>query len=204
MTYLIFDTESNGLPNFGERARHPSQPHIVQLAMMLTNELGEVLESFDCICKPDGWVITTELSDIHGITHQMAEQKGIPEREACIKLLEFIRKADVIVAFNVTFDKFLGRIGMRRFELMTDAEDAWWKALPTNCAMRVMTDLCKIPFADGKKHYGKMWKFPTLQEAYKHAFGLEFEDAHNALVDLARTAELFQWQLKQGLHAPKA
>lgn len=190
---LFFDTETNGLPDFNKRARDPSQPHIVQLAAVLTDFAGNVIETYNVICKPDGWEITQELSDIHGITHAHALSVGMPESEACAVLLDMIRRAKLVCAFNIMFDKFIARIGMRRFDLMSDEDDAWWKSMPTFCAMHPMTNLCRLPFQNGRPGRGGAFKFPKLQEAYQHAFGETFDKAHDALADITATIRLYLW-----------
>lgn len=184
---LFFDCETTGLPNFNERARHPSQPHIVQLAAMLMADDDTELESHNVIVKPDGWEILAEVSAIHGITNEIA-QCGIPEKTASELLAAMVKKATLIVAHNITFDKFIARIAMRRYELITDADDLWWKQLPTFCAMRATTNLCKLP-----GHFANKFKWPKLQEAYQHAFGEKFGGAHDALADVRACARIYRW-----------
>ena len=190
---MLLDCETTGLPDFKKRARDPSQPHIVQLAAMLCDDAGNIIETYEAIAKPDGWTIPPELQEIHGISTDHARKVGVPEKEICAKVLAFIRKATVIAAYNVQFDKFIVRCGLRRFDLMTDADDAWWKGLNTYCVMRPMVDVCRIPFKNG----GRGFKFPKLQEAYKHAFGKEYAGAHNAIEDLKATRDLYLWQIKE-------
>lgn len=190
---LFFDTETTGLPNFNERARHPSQPHMVQLAALLTTESGREIESHNVIVKPDGWAIPTEASDIHSITNEVA-RFGISEKTAAELLLAMVKKATRIVAHNITFDKFIARIAMRRYELIADADDIWWKALPTFCTMNATTNLCKLPGPFAGKY-----KWPKLQEAYQHAFGETFNGAHDALADVRACARIYRW-----LQTPKA
>lgn len=182
---LCFDSETTGLPDFNARARDPKQPHIVQLAMVAFNDEGEELFTYNVIVKPDGWTIPKEASDVHGITNEIAAN-GQPEAEVAAHLLACIRKAKLLVAHNVTFDKFIARVAMRRYNLIQDSDDAWWKALPTFCTMRVMTPICKI-----KGEWGFKW--PKLQEAHKHCFGSEFDDAHDALADVRACARVYRW-----------
>lgn len=184
---LFFDCETTGLPNFNERARHPSQPHIVQLAAMLMADDGTELESHNVIIKPDGWEIPAEVSAIHGITNSIA-QCGIPEKTASELLLAMVKKAALIVAHNITFDKFIARIAMRRYELITDADDLWWKQLPTFCTMHATTNLCKL-----QGSFAGKFKRPKLQEAYQHAFGEKFDGAHYALADVRACARIYRW-----------
>lgn len=184
---LFIDFETTGLPDFNKRARDPAQPHIVQLAAILEDDDGNELESHNVMIQPDGWEIPKEVSDIHGITTELARH-GIPEISASVILLSMIRKATCIVAHNITFDKFIARIAMRRYELMTDADDQWWKQLPTFCTMRATTELCKLPGPFAGK-----FKWPKLQEAHQHAFGETFEDAHDALADVRACARIYRW-----------
>lgn len=45
---FAFDTETTGLPDFRARSADPSQPHIVQLALLLYDDEGNELEH-DCM-----------------------------------------------------------------------------------------------------------------------------------------------------------
>lgn len=194
---MIFDFETNGLPDFNKRARDPEQPHIVQVAAMICDEEGNELDFFEAIAKPDGWVISKELSDIHGITHEHALAVGIPEIEICEKLLVWIKKTQRLIAHNLTFDKFIARCGMRRFDLIQDSDDLWWKNLPTFCTMKPMTNICKLPPKNG----GRGYKYPKLIEAYEHAFKKKFDGQHNAVNDLRACKELFFWMVENGITA---
>jgi len=175
------------------RASDPAQPHIVQLAAILTSDLGQTIDSYSFIVKPDGWTIPDDASAIHGITNEVAKEIGIPEKDAITALRESIANADLLVAHNVTFDKFIARIAMRRFGLLTDDQDAWWKAIPTDCTMRKLTDVCKIPSPNGRGY-----KWPKLSEAYQFAFGKPLEGAHDALKDVTACKELYFWLLSKG------
>ena len=183
---LFLDTETTGLPDFNKRARDPAQPHMVQMAAILTDDLGGALEEHNVLIKPDGWTIPKEVSDIHGITDEIAAI-GIPEKLAAEILLAMIRKSQLLVGHNIMFDKFIARIAMRRFELITDADDAAWKAMPTFCTMREMTGVCKIP----GKFAGK-FKWPNLTEASAH-IGKPLAGAHNAMADLRACKEIYFW-----------
>ena len=55
--------------------------------------------------------------------------------------------------------------------------------------MKESTDYCKIP-----GRYGYKW--PNLAELHKKLFNADFEEAHNALVDVEITAKCF-WKLKE-------
>lgn len=185
---LFLDVESTGLPDFNKRASDPSQPHIVQLAAILTNDGGKVLESHNVIVKPQGWTIPKEASDIHGITQETANAIGRPEKLVAEMLFGMMEMTNLLVAHNLQFDKFMARILMRRMGLLADEQDAWWKALPSFCTMRETTDICQLPGKVGAK-----FKWPKLEEAYRHFFKRDLENAHDALADVTACKEIYFW-----------
>ena len=83
--YLFFDTETTGLP---KRWNAPvtdleNWPRLVQLAWIMYDDRGNMLESRDVIVKPEGFTIPPEASRVHGITTLVAREKGwsnLPER----------------------------------------------------------------------------------------------------------------------------
>lgn len=193
MSILFFDTETTGFPDFNCRARDPKQPHIVQLATIVCDDDGKETDSWNVLIKPNGWEIPEEASKVHGITTEKARAAGIDEKLAAQGLLGLIRRTALLVAHNITFDKFIARIAMRRFDLITDADDLWWKQLPTLCTMRAMTDICQIP---SDYHYSP-YRWPKLIEAYRHCFGVGFEGQHDALSDVRACAKIYFWLKKR-------
>jgi DNA polymerase-3 subunit epsilon len=88
-TITFYDTETTGLPNWKVPSDDESQPHIVQLGAIVCNaETREIIKEIDVIVKPDGWTIPDEVAAIHGITTEIALEKGIPETEAIKMLLD--------------------------------------------------------------------------------------------------------------------
>ena len=192
MKILIFDSETTGLPNYNERARHPSQPHIVELSALLYTDTGEKLSEYTALSKPDGWVISPEMTAIHGISHAQACMHGISEKAIAEAAFKMIREADIIAAHNLMFDKFIVRCALRRYEIMTDADDEAWKSKRGVCTMREMTPHCKLPGLNGNH------KYPKLIEAYRHAFKADFDGAHSALADCLAACRLFFWLKNSG------
>lgn len=188
---LLLDTETSDLADFNKRASDPTQPHIVQAAAMLCNEAGEEVDIYKALVRPEGWHFSPEAVERHGITEAYASQFGGPESEVAQHLMELIMRATLLVGHNLQFDKFIARIAVRRYGLLADEMNDWWKGLPGFCTMRETTDLCGLP---GK--YGKC-KWPKLQETYSHIFHKEIAGAHDAFVDLKATKEIYFW-LKNG------
>lgn len=173
---VVFDTETTGIPDWKIQSESEVQPHIVQLGAHLVHvESRKVVQTIDVIIKPDGWVITPELTEIHGITHEYAMEVGISEKQAVELLIAFCagRKR---VAFNTTFDNRVVRIATKRF-CSEEVINAWHEG-EYECAM----------IASRKIMGGKQ---PNLAEAYKYFTGKEIENAHTAIGDVNACMEVY-------------
>ena len=76
--YLIFDTETTGLP---KNWRAPisdtdNWPRCVQIAWQLHDDLGNIIENNSYLIKPEGYDIPYESEKIHGISTRLAELQG--------------------------------------------------------------------------------------------------------------------------------
>lgn len=177
---LFFDTETTGKADFHAPSDAPHQPHIVQLATLLTDDAGKEISSLNVIVNP-GVCIPVEASLIHGITDQLALKYGVPLKDALSMFMLLWDKADQLIAHNISFDLKLIKIASRRTGLDY--------AAPTNhyCTMHNSTKICQIPGTRGG------YKWPKLSEAYRHAFGEDFSGAHNAMDDVRACAKLYFW-----------
>lgn len=68
---------------------------------------------------------------------------------------------------------------------------SWATPIDKFCTMKAMTPVCKL-----HGNYGD-FKWPKLQEAHKHAFGVEFDGAHDALADVRACARVYRWLMEQ-------
>ena len=184
--YLFFDTETTGLPkNYKAPVTNISNwPRLVQLAWQVYGENSQLIDSQDFIIKPEGFVIAKEASNVHRITTEKAINEG-HDLEMVLNLFNSqISKASVLIAHNMNFDeKIVGAEFIRK-----DIENQLFKKKRI-CTMLASVDYCKI---DG--YYGYKW--PKLEELYFKLFRENFEDAHDASVDIAATAKCF-WELKK-------
>lgn len=184
--YLFFDTETTGLP---KRWNAPitdveNWPRLVQLAWMMYDDCGKLLESGDAIVQPDGFVIPPEASRVHGITTLMAKEKGMPIQKVMERFADKIDEAYALVGHNISFDECIVGAEFERLRMMTTLF-----LKPKYCTMKSSTDYCKLP---GKKGF----KSPRLAELHQILFGTGFDNAHNALADVEATARCF-WELKK-------
>ena len=78
--YLIFDTETTGLPrNYNAPITDTDNwPRAVQIAWQLHDDMGELIEHHDYLIRPDGFDIPYDAEKVHGISTALAEAKCVP------------------------------------------------------------------------------------------------------------------------------
>ncbi|EKO3965529.1 3'-5' exonuclease [Vibrio fluvialis] len=187
----FYDTETTGLPNWKVPSNDESQPHIVQLGAIVCNaETREIIKEIDVIVKPDGWTIPDEVAAIHGITTEIALEKGIPETEAIKMLLDECCGIGERVAHNRTFDQRIVRIGLKRHGFSEEQMDMWADKDDHHDTMLLAKPIMKM---GPKNRYG--YKSPKLEEAYEHFTGKKLENAHTAMADARACMEVY-WAIK--------
>ncbi|MBM3453967.1 MAG: 3'-5' exonuclease [Bacteroidetes bacterium] len=181
---LFFDTETTGLPKNWKApvTDLDNWPRLVQLAYLVYDFDGNLIHSGNEIIKPNGFTIPTEASKVHGITTDIANQRGSKIEEVFELFSIHLKRAKVIVAHNMAYDEKI--IGSELIRLgLENTLDSKEKI----CTMESTVDLCKI---DGP--YGYKW--PKLEELHRFLFNNDFEGAHDAMADIQATAKCF-WEL---------
>lgn len=183
---LFFDTETTGLPKNWKAPLSDldNWPRLVQLAYILYNEKGIKIQDGNFIVKPEGFIIPNDSSNIHGITNERAIEEGISLNFVLQNFENMIKIADYIVAHNMSFDEKIIRAEFSRKNIETSFTEK--KKI---CTMEKTTNYCAI-----NGPYGYKW--PKLSELYYKLFKSNFEEAHNAAVDIKATSECF-WELKK-------
>jgi len=104
--YLIYDTETTGLPKDWNAPISDSDnwPRCIQIAWQLHDEMGQIIEHQDYLVRPDGFDIPYDSERIHGISTDLATEKGVPLKEVLDKFNEALGKAKFIVGQNLGFD----------------------------------------------------------------------------------------------------
>ena len=182
--YLIFDTETTGLPKNWNAPYTDTDnwPRCIQIAWQLHDDMGKLIEHQDYLVKPDGFTIPFDAEQIHGISTELAEQKGIPLAEVLEKFNIAMSKTKFIVGQNVKFD--LNIMGAEFHRLSVENPLQELPVLDT-CAEHT-AKLCQIPGGRGGK-----FKLPTLTELHQYLFGEPFGEAHNATADVEATTRCF-------------
>jgi len=183
--YLVFDTETTGLPLWKEPSDHPDQPHVLDIAWTLYGADFAEIERFDAIINPgDGVVIPDEVAALHGITTERARDEGIAPANVFATFEEVLHTVEIVVGHNVSFDIRLMRIMGARL-----TGEKWENTRPTFCTMRSSTSHCRILKA--KPRFETDWKWPSLTEAVRHYFDEDHSGAHRARPDCDAAARIF-------------
>lgn len=187
----VFDTETTGFPNWKIPSDDPSQPHLVDICALLYTPAGELVDSFEAMIKPDGWIIPDEVAAIHGITTEMALEQGMPEMEALGGFLKIYMQAGLRVAHNCSFDDRIMRIAIMRF-IGVDAANIY-KAEASYCTALVSKPLCQLPPTEAMKrtNFKNSFKTPTVAEALMHFTGEELVGGHRARPDAEACAKVY-------------
>ncbi|WP_282055443.1 DNA polymerase III subunit alpha [Maribacter luteus] len=189
--YLIFDTETTGLPKRWDAPITDTDnwPRCIQIAWQLHDAMGNLVESQDYLVKPDGFNIPYDAEQIHGISTELAAQKGIPLAEVLEKFNVAMSKTKFIVGQNVGFDVNIMGAEYHRLDVANPLQE-----LPVldTCTEETAL-LCKIPGGRGGK-----FKLPTLTELHEYLFNQPFAEAHNATADVEATTRCFLELVRQG------
>ena len=188
--YLIFDTETTGLPRNWNAPLSDSDnwPRCVQIAWQLHAPDGRMISHDDFIITPDGFDIPFESEKVHGISTALAKRDGIDIKTVLESFLAVVDQADFLVGHNLKFDlNIMGAELLRlgKENILTE------KAILDTCTEDTAL-LCELPGGRGGK-----FKLPTLSELHVFLFQDSFEEAHNATADVEATARVFIELIRQ-------
>ena len=192
--YLIFDTETTGLPKRWKAPLSDSEnwPRCIQIAWQIHDPKGSVISHEDHLISPDGFTIPFDSEQVHGISTALAQDQGSPLLEVLNKFKLALNKVNFVVGHNVSFDRNI--IGAEF--LRSDLDDALEGKLIIDTCTEETANLCKLPGGRGGK-----FKLPTLGELYNFLFKQSFKEAHNATADVEATSRIFLELLrKDNLH----
>jgi DNA polymerase III epsilon subunit family exonuclease len=162
VSFAVVDFETTGID--------PETDRVIQVAAIVINGEGEIVESFDTVVRPENPAQYTHGAEhVHGISMEQVSQ-GMPLREALEKVWT-ISEGNVFTAHNAMFDiSFLhaesARVGLE------NKIDTYVDTL----ALARRTDQERT-----RKH--------SLHALCEH-YGINHENAHEAKSDATATAEL--------------
>lgn len=113
--FLVFKTDTTGLPDWGSPSDSDNQPHIVRISAIVFDGHGATPSStIDLIIRPDGWDIPQVTVKLHGVSGDYAASVGVSEQTA-IELFYDMAKERKIVTFNAGFEWRIIRIAAKRY-----------------------------------------------------------------------------------------
>ena len=180
--FLIFDTETTGLPiNYNAPLTDFNNwPRMVQIAWQIHDEKGRFVKAENHIVKPEGFIIPIKVSKVHGITQEHAMNVGENLNDVLDIFLKDVNDNKYIVGHNVKFDMNIMGSEFLRAKGFNPLED---KEFIDSCTEKT-ANFCKISM-------GSRYKKPKLEEIHKILFNEGFDMAHNASADVEATARVF-------------
>ncbi|MBD0823665.1 DNA polymerase III subunit alpha [Aestuariibaculum marinum] len=182
--YLIFDTETTGLPKRWDAPITDTDnwPRCIQIAWQLHDGMGNCIDHQDYLVQPEGFNIPYDAEKVHGISTELAQEQGVPLVEVLEKFNAVLGKTKFIVGQNVKFDLNIMGAEFVRGDMANVLQE-----LPVlDTCTEHTAELCQIPGGRGGK-----FKLPTLTELHEFLFKQPFAEAHNATADVEATTRCF-------------
>ena len=190
---LVFDTETAGLPKHYKPAEEDldNYPSVLQLgAQLIQVDLDNPLQ-YEVLYKVNSLVqpyrngkevqIHPKAEAVHGISFQKANSLGDSIQTVGLLFQGLCNSTDFIVCHNYTFDRNVMVSELLRLGITPK----YGRGTKVFCTMKFSTNLLKL-----KGRNEGQYKFPTLQELFKHLTGQEMSDhykAHDAEGDVSAT-----------------
>ena len=191
MKVLVFDTETSGLPleKNASIVDTTKWQYILQLSCIVyDDETGEIKQIQNNYIKQD-IIISNESTNIHGITQELMNEKGINITDAMNKFDIALQNADIVVGHNISFDKRMYMVEcIRRYRKQYFTING--KKKPEYCTMKNSTKICKIERVN-KTTNTTYFKYPTLKELHNHLFNEFPDNLHNSLIDVFATLRCY-------------
>jgi DNA polymerase III epsilon subunit-like protein len=196
MKILVFDTETNGLPEKNASIYDYNKwPHIIQLSYILYDLSNNSTIIKDNYIKLNSIIpIDPSSLEIHGLTHEFLNKNGIHIIPALKEFNEYLDKCDIVVGHNISFDKRLIFVECLRHKIdqkFTKFINNQKICKPEYCTMKNTTQFCEIiKLNKSNKTYIKQ---PKLIELYSKLFLNEPlpKELHNSLVDILCTLRCY-------------
>jgi DNA polymerase III epsilon subunit-like protein len=131
-SYIVFDTETNGLPRrMGDELNY-EWPRMLQLAWFCCDERENIVKSKLYSFNIPGLNIDEEGSRIHGLTEDKLCKIGVDLIPVLSEFIDDISKCMGIVSHNVDFDYNIVKNELLRHGMFAD----WIEQVPRFCTMK--------------------------------------------------------------------
>jgi DNA polymerase III epsilon subunit-like protein len=204
MRFLVFDTETTGLPQtkyINPFTLH-QWPHIVQFSYIIyDSSLNDIVESKDYVIRlPENMLIPEESTKIHGITNEISTKKGVPINEVLNEFFYYLRGVDKLIGHNIEFDINMIKVELLRLinkDSLTNELTKIYKYdlhFLTNfndisCTLKDSIKFCNIQVVN--KNGKPYLKYPKLTELHEKLFNKSPSNLHNSFNDILVTLRCF-------------
>lgn len=162
MKFLVFDTETTGIPKH-PRSKDTVQPRVIEFGAILVDSDGNNLDEIELLIDP-GQKLEAIITKITGLADEDLEGAGAFDVHAP-KIRSFFERADALVAHNLPFDHSMIAMELARHSI----EDWPWPA----------RNICTV-----QEHAEEWGRRPKLLELYEHYMGEPLAQTHRALDDV--------------------
>lgn len=141
MKYIVFDTETTGLPkDYKASAKDVDNwPRIIQLAWVIYDEEENILKERKELIKPNGWIVPKEKFWIeHGYSTEDCEVKGVVLGPLVQELIEDMNGCDLLISHNMQYDSKVLGAEMYRMQMDTASR------IKKFCTKEAGTDFCEL------------------------------------------------------------
>ncbi len=186
MNFLVFDTETTGLPgNFNVLAGplnldNWNSCRMVQIAWRIYSSEKELLDEQSYVIKPEGFTIPATATALHKITTKDALANGTNISDVLNILFKYIEQHEVecIVAHNINFD--FNVVLSELYRANADCVVSIWRSLKKHCTM-----------ISNKSKFGGRW--PKLHMLYSKLIGpmKDMNKLHGAAEDCRLCADIY-------------
>jgi len=108
------------------------------------------IEAVETIVRPDGFTIPSDATAVHGITTQVAREKGLDLADVMKHFQGSLLKAEKVIAHNLQFDEKIVGAEFLRCQLPNPIE-----SMPRAWTMLASTDLCQLQHLQVRP--GRLW-----------------------------------------------
>jgi len=211
MNILIFDTETTGLPKskYIDTLNLDEWPHIVQFSFIKYDIIkNTIVEIHDYIIKiPKNIVIPEDSINIHGISNEISNKKGVLMSNVFDKFFNSLQNTDKLIGHNINFDINILKVELLRLINDTNVDQTSVKKYKeylhfinnynnVYCTMKETINHCKLEKLD--KNGKKILKYPKLIELHTKLFDTSPKNLHNSLNDILITLRCYM-QYKHGV-----
>lgn len=184
MKYLIYDITANGKPKdykapFSDTF---SWPRMVHISWIILDAELKLVEDFDCVIRPEGFVIDERLAKLAHLDEEDIKTKSSP---LSVVLDQFDKSVDQ-VEYTISHNNASQQNILAAEYIRLNRQPKHFRTEGI-CLMREATYFCKIP-----NKRGGGYKWPSMQELYATLFNQKYSPSNNARADVIAATRSFK------------